>query len=83
MSKSLPSSLLIIVAKFIWTTLWRIMMSQLAPSNESGEYNRPLSQFRHKISTEQDNQYIPEERRYRLYVGLSCPWACDSLSSKL
>jgi putative glutathione S-transferase len=79
MSKSLPSSLLIIVAKFIWTALWRIMMSQLAPSNESGEYNRPLSQFLNKISTEKDNHYLPEKGRYRLYVGLSCPWAHRTL----
>lgn len=79
MSKSLPSSFLIITAKFIWTTLWRIMMSQLAPSNESGNYNRPQSEFRHQITTEKNNIYQPEKGRYCLYVGLSCPWAHRTL----
>ena len=73
--KSLPSSVLIATAKTVWTTLWKIMMSQLAPSKQSGEYSRPTSQFRNHISREDDNPYQPEKGRYRLYIGLSCPWA--------
>ena len=79
MSKSLPSSWLIIIAQFVWTTMWRIMMSQLAPSDKSGEYNRPKSQFISYIDTKKDNPYFPEKGRYRLYVGLSCPWAHRTL----
>jgi putative glutathione S-transferase len=73
--KSLPSSVLIGIAKTTWTKLWQIMMSQLAPSNTKGDYNRPQSQFLAQISTESDNIYQPESNRYRLYVGLTCPWA--------
>ena len=31
--KSLPSGLIIKLGKFVWTTMWQIMMSKLAPSN--------------------------------------------------
>lgn len=54
-------------------------MSQLAPSNKSGEYNRPKSQFLNHIKAEENHPYTPEKNRYRLYVGLSCPWAHRTL----
>ena len=59
--------------------MWRIMMSQLAPPNKSGAYIRPESQFRNFISSETDNPYKPAANRYRLYVGLGCPWAHRTL----
>ncbi|MDJ0736439.1 MAG: glutathione S-transferase family protein [Nostocaceae cyanobacterium] len=77
--KSLPSGLIIRLGKFVWTSMWQIMMSNLAPRNQSGEYIRPASQFRNFISAEQDSSYIPEEGRYRLFVGLGCPWAHRTL----
>jgi len=78
-AKSLPSGLIIKLGKFVWTTMWQIMMSKLAPSNSSGEYIRPLSQFRNSISKSENNVYQPESGRYRLYVGLGCPWAHRTL----
>jgi putative glutathione S-transferase len=78
-AKSLPSGVLVVIAKTVWTTLWRMMMSQLAPSKQSGEYSRPPSQFRHQLGKEDENPYQPEKGRYRLYVGLSCPWAHRTL----
>ena len=75
-NKSLPGKLIVKSGKFIWTTMWRIMMSKLAPSNKSGEYIRPSSQFRNTIGTE---AYPAEKNRYRLYVGLGCPWAHRTL----
>jgi glutathionyl-hydroquinone reductase len=51
------------------------MMSQLAPRNDRGEYQRPQSEFRHRI----DGIYSPAPNRYRLYVGWSCPWAHRTL----
>ena len=75
-NKSLPGKLIVKSGKFIWTTMWRIMMSQLAPSNKSGEYIRPASQFRNTIGIE---AYPAEKNRYRLYVGLGCPWAHRTL----
>lgn len=77
--KSLPPKLIIGAGKFVWTTLWQIMMSQLAPRNQSGEYIRPNSQFRNFVGTEAGNLYQPQAGRYNLYVGLGCPWAHRTL----
>lgn len=77
--KSLPPTLIISLGKFVWTTMWKIMMSQLAPRNKSGEYLRPESQFRNFISSEVDRPYPPEKGRYKLIVGMSCPWAHRTL----
>ena len=79
MSKSLPSKYIVQLGKFVWTTMWRTMMSQLAPSNKSGEYIRPQSQFRNTISSEPDSNYPPEAGRYQLFVGMGCPWAHRTL----
>ena len=77
--KSLPPKILVGLAKFVWTTLWKTMMSQMAPRNEQGEYIRPESQFRKTIGTEVGNPHPPATGRYRLYVGLGCPWAHRTL----
>lgn len=55
------------------------MMSQLAPPNDLGEYQRPQSEFRNWISSQPDAAYPPAANRYRLYVGWSCPWAHRTL----
>ncbi|PAX51804.1 glutathione S-transferase family protein [Brunnivagina elsteri] len=75
LGKSLPSGFIIKTGKFVWSTMWHIMMSQLAPPNKSGEYIRPNSQFRNVISSDENSKYKPEVSRYRLYIGLGCPWA--------
>jgi len=77
--KSLPPKLVIKLGKFVWTTLWQIMMSKIAPRNQAGEYIRPNSQFRNFISKSPENPYQPAAGRYTLYVGLSCPWAHRTL----
>jgi len=77
--KSLPPKLIVRLGKFVWTTLWRLMMSKLAPRNSSGEYVRPSSQFRHFVGTNDGNPYQPAAGRYCLYVGLGCPWAHRTL----
>jgi glutathionyl-hydroquinone reductase len=77
--KSLPPKLIIGLGKFVWTTLWQIMMSKLAPRNQSGEYIRPSSQFRNSVKTGEDSLYQPAAGRYTLYVGLGCPWAHRTL----
>jgi glutathionyl-hydroquinone reductase len=48
------------------------MMSQMAPRSKSGEYLRPDSQFRQM-------ELEAEAGRYRLIVGLGCPWAHRTL----
>ena len=77
--KSLPAGSVIKLGKFVWTTIWNIMMSNLAPRSKSGEYIRPQSQFRDFINTQPDNPYQPESGRYHLYVGMGCPWAHRTL----
>ncbi|MEA5467135.1 glutathione S-transferase family protein [Leptothoe sp. PORK10 BA2] len=73
---ALPPSLLIRTAKTIWTTLWRTMMSQMAPSDKAGAYQRPQSVFCDRIPS--DN-FPAEPKRYRLIVGMGCPWAHRTL----
>lgn len=77
--KSLPPKLIIGMGKFVWTSLWQIMMSKLAPRNQSGAYIRPSSQFRSFIKAGEDSLYPPAAGRYTLYVGMGCPWAHRTL----
>ena len=72
---AIPPSWIVQTGRSIWTQIWQLMMSQLAPPNERGEYQRPHSEFRQRI----DGMYRPASNRYRLYVGLSCPWAHRTL----
>jgi glutathionyl-hydroquinone reductase len=74
--KSLPPNLIIILGKFVWTTMWQLMMSKLAPRDRTGAYLRPASEFHHQIG---DEQYPAALDRYHLYVGMSCPWAHRTL----
>jgi glutathionyl-hydroquinone reductase len=71
------------------------MMSQMAPRNQSGEYLRPDSQFRNRVydsshdssrelvqdiaSPAPDQPFPAAAGRYRLLVGLGCPWAHRTL----
>lgn len=80
-NKSLPGKLIVKTGKFVWTTMWQIMMSQLAPRNQTGEYIRPESQFRNLIN-KTDKLYQPAANRYRLYVGMGCPWAHRTLVTR-
>ncbi|XP_050388287.1 uncharacterized protein LOC126805537 [Argentina anserina] len=73
---TLPPGLLISTVRSAWNATWRLMMSQLAPSDPSDPslaYTRPPSRFR---ATQ-----IPRQNRtsLHLYVGLPCPWAHRTL----
>jgi putative glutathione S-transferase len=81
-SRSLPPGLIVKLGKFVWTTLWHVMMAKLAPRSSSGEYVRPASQFRQTIGTDTDSPYPAEAGRYRLIVGLGCPWAHRTLVTR-
>jgi glutathionyl-hydroquinone reductase len=72
---AIPPSWIIQAGRSIWTQIWQVMMSQLAPPSDRGEYQRPQSEFRQRIN----GQYLPVPHRYRLYVGWSCPWAHRTL----
>ncbi|KAK3405185.1 hypothetical protein EUGRSUZ_K01434 [Eucalyptus grandis] len=74
---SLPPGLLVSSVRSAWTAAWRLMMSQLAPSDPSGRYARPASRFRLAGPSG-----LPGPRRpgaLHLYVGLPCPWAHRAL----
>ncbi len=73
----IPPSWIVKSGRSIWTQIWQLMMSQLAPPNREGEYQRPQSEFRDRITV--DGIYPPMANRYRLYVGWSCPWAHRTL----
>ncbi|WP_373539590.1 glutathione S-transferase family protein [Chamaesiphon sp.] len=73
---AIPPSWIVQTGRSIWTNIWHLMMSQLAPPNDRGEYQRPQSEFRHRID---GNKYAAQPHRYRLYVGWSCPWAHRTL----
>jgi putative glutathione S-transferase len=61
----------------VWNTLWQIMMSRLAPTDQAGAYVRPASQFRQTMGAE--GSYPAAADRYRLIVGMGCPWAHRTL----
>lgn len=71
----MPPKLIIQLGRFVWTTLWRIMMSRLAPRDSTGAYVRPQSEFRSAIN----QAYPAASGRYKLFVGMSCPWAHRTL----
>jgi glutathionyl-hydroquinone reductase len=76
---ALPPKILIKSAKFIWKSMWKVMMSNLAARDRSGAYIRPVSQFRNFISTDPNKSYPPAAGRYSLIVGYGCPWAHRTL----
>ncbi|OIT19920.1 PREDICTED: uncharacterized protein LOC109220853 [Nicotiana attenuata] len=70
--QSLPPQLLISTVRSTWSTTWHLMMSQLAPSDPTGSYTRPTSQFRITSNPK-------FSKNVHLYVGLPCPWAHRTL----
>ncbi|MBE7382559.1 MAG: glutathione S-transferase C-terminal domain-containing protein [Leptolyngbya sp. SIO1E4] len=77
LTASLPPGLIVRLGKTVWHTLWQVMMARLAPTDKTGAYTRPASEFRQGI--EGDGAYLPEADRYRLIVGMGCPWAHRTL----
>lgn len=72
---ALPPGLIVRTGKFVWNTMWHTMMSQMAPRSKTGDYVRPESAFRSR-------EIFPEAGRYRLIVGMSCPWAHRTLVTR-
>jgi putative glutathione S-transferase len=44
-------------------------------ADSDGQFRRPDSAFRRKISTDTNAQFPAETGRYVLYVNYGCPWA--------
>lgn len=51
----------------------------VAPGDKSGEFKRPVSQYRNFISRKPGAEFPPEKDRYHLYVSYACPWAHRTL----
>uniref|UniRef100_A0A5B7BK37 Putative glutathione S-transferase omega-like 2 n=1 Tax=Davidia involucrata TaxID=16924 RepID=A0A5B7BK37_DAVIN len=75
--QALPPQLLISTVRSTWSAAWHLMMSQLAPSDPSGRYSRPTSQFLASFKSPQFSRQKPGT--LHLYVGLPCPWAHRTL----
>ena len=73
----LPPGLIVQLGKTVWHTLWQMMMARLAPTDKAGAYTRPPSEFRQSFAT--NGADPPEAGRYRLIVGMGCPWAHRTL----
>jgi glutathionyl-hydroquinone reductase len=79
---TIPPNWIIKGGRSIWTQIWQVMMAQLAPSSNRGDYQRPVSEFRQTIDhlgSSGKPVYPPAAQRYRLYGGWSCPWAHRTL----
>lgn len=76
---ALPPALIIGTGRYIWTSMWHLMMSRLAPRSPSGAYQRPESEFRNWIASDTDSPFPPASGRYALIVGEGCPWAHRTL----
>ncbi|MGB8702015.1 MAG: glutathione S-transferase family protein [Thermosynechococcaceae cyanobacterium] len=79
---ALPPAIIIGTGRWVWSSMWHLMMSRLAPRNTAGEYQRPASTFRHWIGAEDGAQFPPETGRYILIVGDGCPWAHRTLVTR-
>lgn len=69
----IPSQkVLVTTARFTWTTLWRTMLSELAPQSSEGAYVRPAPQV--GSGTTWPSNLPMVGGRYHVYVGNACPW---------
>mmetsp|Transcript_7942 Transcript_7942/g.24544 ORF Transcript_7942/g.24544 Transcript_7942/m.24544 type:complete len:407 (+) Transcript_7942:73-1293(+) len=77
----IPSQKLLVgTAKFTWTTLWKTMISELAPQSPDGEYVRPAPQRGSGARWPANKPMVAG--RYHVYVGNPCPW-CHRVSITL
>ena len=79
----IPSQQLLVgTARFAWTTLWRTMLSELAPQSAGGAYVRPAPHAGGIAATRWPPSLPAVANRYNLYVGNACPW-CHRVSATL
>lgn len=78
---ALPPGLLIRTGRWVWTTMWQVMMAKLAPPSPDGDYVRPPSEFRGPIAPSSMTKPGAGDR-YRLIVGWGCPWAHRTLVAR-
>ena len=70
------SPIFVKAAREIWNCEWQILMNSLAPSDQKGNYKRPVNtQKEIKIPTQKDLKDRDLDQMPYLIVGKSCPWA--------
>ena len=68
--------LLVKAAKQLWSFEWEILMTGLAPSDSSGNYQRPSNlQKQIQIPTKKNLKQRAVNQMPGLIIGKSCPWA--------
>jgi len=70
-SKVVPQGRIVQTAKESWKFAWKRMMTELAPQDKTGSYQRPKYSFSRTIGSK---QFPIEAGRYHVYVGNPCPW---------
>jgi glutathionyl-hydroquinone reductase len=69
-----PQSAVVLAAKKSWKFLWQRLMTELAPQNPDGSYNRPTYTYRHGNQIGLSPQFPDVSHRYQIFVGNPCPW---------
>jgi glutathionyl-hydroquinone reductase len=50
--------------------------------DKTGQFKRPVTQFRDWVSSDDEAPFSPDADRYHLYVSWACPWAHRTLISR-
>lgn len=58
-------------------------MAATGEAKSAGEFVRPRSKFRGKITRDGSSEFPAEKGRYHLYVSYVCPWAHRTLISRV
>jgi glutathionyl-hydroquinone reductase len=70
-SSVVPQGRIVQTARESWNFLWRRFMTELAPQDRQGNYQRPQYGFHNTLNS---INFPLEAGRYHVYVGNPCPW---------
>ncbi|KAG7339458.1 iron hydrogenase [Nitzschia inconspicua] len=70
-SAVIPQGRIVQTAKESWKFLWQRFMTELAPQDQEGNYQRPQYGFSNTLGS---IDFPIETGRYHVYVGNPCPW---------
>lgn len=79
----IPSQQLLVgTARFVWNSLWYVMLSELAPQSPEGAYVRPAPQLGSTAVIGWPASLPAVSGRYQVYLGNACPW-CHRVGATL
>jgi putative glutathione S-transferase len=70
-STVVPQGRIVQTAKNSWKFVWKRFMTELAPQDQRGNYQRPKYGFGGTIGS---REFPIESGRYHVYTGNPCPW---------